>query len=56
MRGAIGVGMASNNVLKFKRPPKKPDPNAPVKPSPIVAAVVAALAVADLAAIYLFMR
>ena len=48
--------MASNNVLKFKRPSKKPDPNVPTKPSPIVAAVVAAIAVAAFAAIYLFMR
>jgi len=48
--------MASNNVLKFKRPPKKPDPNAPARPSPIVAVIVAALAVAAFAAIYLFMR
>ena len=48
--------MADNNVLKFRRPPKKPDPNAVSRPSPVAAVIIAVIALAALAAIYWFMR
>ena len=48
--------MADNNVLKFRRPPKKPDPNVVARPSPVVAVIVAVITIGALAAIYFFMR